>query len=63
MKSKICPRRVVCRSKGTCETCDFERVFRRLTDKNKKFKTKNKALQEENEKLKDRIETLMNPDF
>lgn len=63
MKSKICPYRKHCYDVGTCETCDFERVFGSLTDKNKKLKAKNKALQEENEKLKDRIETLPNPNF
>lgn len=63
MKSRICPYRRHCRDSGSCETCDFGKAFKSLSDKNKSLKVKNELLEEENQKLKDRIEILTNPNF
>jgi hypothetical protein len=63
MKSRVCPIRRHCRDSGICETCDFGKAFKSLSDKNKRLKVKNELLEEENQKLKDRIEILTNPNF
>lgn len=63
MKSKICPYRRHCRDSGTCETCDFGKAFANFSEKIKRLKAKNEVLQEENQQLKDRLETLTNPNF
>lgn len=62
-KSKLCPYRRHCLSAGTCETCDFEKTFVNLHTKLQKQKAKNKLLQEENDRLRERIDTLTNPNL
>lgn len=63
MKSRHCPVRGRCLSKGLCEKCEFGKAFEGLHGKTKRLKDKNKALEEENNGLKSRIEALTDPDF
>lgn len=63
MVCKLCPTRKHCWDKGNCETCDFGKAFEGLNSKNKKLKAKVEALEAENEELKERINTLLNPNF
>lgn len=63
MVCKICPVKRTCFDKGLCETCDFGKAFDGLVKRTDRLKAKNKLLQEENRELKDRLETITNPDF
>ena len=63
MVCKICPVKKTCFDKGLCEICDFGKAFTSLSNKTKRLTAKNVALQEENRELKDRLETITNPDF
>lgn len=65
MKNRRCPARVCCidYNCNACETCATGNLILKLLGKNKRLKAKNDALQEENAKLKERIETLLHPDF
>ena len=63
MVCKLCPTRKHCWDKGNCESCDFGKAFISLDAKNKKLKAKNEALEVENKELKERINTLLHPNF
>lgn len=63
MVCKLCPTRKYCWDKGNCEDCDFGKAFEGLNKKAKKLKAKNEQLQSENKELKERIDTLLNPNF
>lgn len=63
MTSKLCPTKKHCFDKGTCETCEFGKVFKRLDAKIKRLEIKNGALRAENKELKKRIENITFPDF
>ena len=63
MTCKSCPAKRHCFDKGSCEECDFGKAFEGYNKKIKTLREKNKKLQTQNEKLKQRIETLLNPDF
>ena len=63
MTCKLCPTRKHCWDKGNCEDCEFGKALEGLNKKNKILKEKNKALEAENEELKERIETILHPDF
>lgn len=63
MVCKRCPTRKHCWDKGNCEDCDFGKAFEGLGAKNKRLKAKNEALEKENKELKERINTLINPNF
>ena len=63
MVCKICPVKKTCFDKGLCEICDFGKAFVSMSNKIKRLTAKNVALQEENRELKDRLETITNPNF
>ena len=63
MTCRVCPARKFCFDKGDCDDCDFGKAFESLNKKNKRLKEKNKALEAENKELKERIETILHPDF
>ena len=63
MTSKFCPVKRHCFDKGTCETCAIGKAFEGFNKKIKKLKEKNEKLQVENAELKERIDTLLHPNF
>jgi prefoldin subunit 5 len=63
MVCKLCPARRHCFDKGICENCGFGKAFEGLNKKAKNLKAKNEKLSAENEELKERIETLLHPNF
>ena len=62
-KSKLFPYRRHCYSAGDCENCDFGKAFENLNKKIKSLKAKNEALLIEIKELKERIDTLLHPNF
>ena len=63
MVCKLCPTRKYCWDKGSCENCDYGKALENLNKKNKRLKAKNEALEAENKELKERIDTILCPDF
>lgn len=63
MTSKLCPVKRHCFDKGTCETCEIGKAFEGCNKKIKKLKEKNEKLRVENAELKERIDTLLHPNF
>lgn len=63
MTNRHCPHKIICRNKGSCETCDTGKALDRAYTKIKRLKDKNAALEKENEELKKRIETILHPNF
>ena len=63
MVSKLCPAKRHCFDKGSCDSCAFGKAFENYNKKIKNLKTKNEQLQSENKALKERIDTLLNPNF
>jgi len=63
MVCKLCPTRKYCWDKGNCEGCAYAKAFENLNAKNKRLNAKNNALEAENKELKDRLDTILNPDF
>ena len=63
MVVKSCPVKKTCWDKGTCESCEFGKVFKRMNKRIDKLKTENVKLKAKNEELNIRIDVLMNPKF
>lgn len=63
MTNKHCPYKKHCFDKGSCETCDYGIALDKAHKKVKRLKDKNDALEKENEELKQRIETILHPNF
>lgn len=63
MVCKLCPTRRHCWDKGNCENCEWGKALEGLAAKNKRLKAKNEALEKENKRLKDRLDTILNPNF
>jgi hypothetical protein len=63
MVCKHCPARRHCFDKGSCESCAFGKAFENLYKKAGRSKAKIKELEAENKALKERLETLLHPDF
>lgn len=63
MKSRICPYKAHCNMAGYCEDCDHGKRYDGLGRNIKRLKAKNEALKQENERLKERLETIMFPQF
>lgn len=63
MVCRICPVKRTCFDKGLCDVCDFGKAFDGLVKRIDRLKAKNVSLQEENQSLKDRLETITNPNF
>lgn len=63
MVCKVCPARRHCWDKGNCQNCEFGKAYISLSDKNKRLKERNKALEAENKEIKERMETILHPDF
>lgn len=63
MVSKLCPIKKHCFDKGSCETCELGKAFEGYAKKIKRLKEKNEKLQVENAELKERIDTLLHPNF
>jgi len=63
MKSKTCPYKNNCHDSGSCESCDFEKVYASLRKRIVRLKAKNRRLEAENRELRERLKTLSHPDF
>lgn len=63
MKSKTCPYKNNCHDSGSCESCDFEKVYASLRKRIVRLKAKNHRLEAENRELRARLKTLSHPDF
>lgn len=63
MVCKLCPARKHCFDKGSCERCAFGQAFEGLHKKAERLKAKNEKLEAENKAMKERLETLLYPDF
>lgn len=60
MVCKVCPARRHCWDKGNCQNCAFGKAYISLSDKNKRLKERIEA---ENKEMKERMETILHPDF
>lgn len=63
MVCKLCPARKHCFDKGICERCAFGKAFESIHKKTERLKAKNEKLEAENKALKERLETLLHPNF
>lgn len=65
MKNRRCPYHNHCLDYecGACEVCDMGNHILKLHRKIDRLKTKNKKLEAENQELKERIDTLLHPNF
>ena len=63
MKSRICPYKAHCHDAGDCEDCDHGKTYEGLAKRIKRLKARNEALVQENERLKERLATILHPQF
>lgn len=63
MTCKLCPTRKYCWDKGNCEGCEYGKALEGFNKKVKRLKAENEKLSAENKELKERIDTLINPNF
>lgn len=65
MRNRRCPSRICCFDYecNACDDCAVGNHILKLHKKIDRLQTKNKKLEDENKALRDRIETLLHPNF